>query len=329
MGSSSTDPPASQDFLVRFRECAGPGATLSFADFMALALYDAKVGYYRRHARRIGYSAGSDFFTASTSGPIFGELVSAACQELLGGDSRAYAFVEIGAEQAGGVLAGVNHPFGSARTIALGEPISLAGKCIVFSNELFDAQPFRRFVFRDGCWHERFVTLREGRLAEIELRCPEPPHPLPKESAPGYMVDAPFAAAALAKKIAAQNWTGLFVAADYGKSWQEIGEAAPSGTARAYYRHTQANDLLARPGEQDLTCHICWDWLVEALQAEDFTSVAVESQEAFFIRHAGEYIAAASSADAAHLTRRKLALMQLLHPAHLGQKFQVLHGRRG
>lgn len=328
MGSSSTVPPASPRFLERFRERAGPGATLSFAEFMALALYDAEVGYYHRNAHRIGYSPGTDFFTASTSGPVFGELVSAACQNLLGDDPAAYEFVEVGAEEKSGVLAGVEHPFRSARTITLGEPISLTGKCIVFSNELFDAQPFRRFVFRERHWRELCVALRDGRLEEVEHSCPEPPHPLPTETAPGYVLDAPLGAAALAKAIVAQNWTGLFIAADYGKSWQEIVEATPSGTARAYFRHTQSNDLLARPGEQDLTCHICWDWLVEALHDQGFRSVAVESQEAFFIRQSGEYIAQASSADAAMLTRRKLGLMQLLHPAHLGRKFQVLHGRR-
>lgn len=330
MGSSSIAPPVSPRFLERFRDRAGPGATLSFAEFMALALYDREVGYYRRKARRIGYTVGTDFFTSATSGPVFGELVSAACHELLGQDPGAYEFVEIGAEASGGVLAGVNHPFGSVRTIMPGEPMSLAGKCIVFSNELFDAQPFRRFVFRaDGGWREIGVTLRNGGLAEVELPCPEPPHALPSVSAPGHVVDAPFEATALLKVIVAQNWTGLFVAADYGKSWREMLETLPAGTARAYYRHTQSNDLLARPGEQDLTCHICWDWMVEVLEAHGFASVAVESQETFLIRHAGEYIARASSADAAHLTRRKLALMQLLHPAHLGRKFQVLHGRRG
>ena len=62
----------------------------------------------------------------------------------------------------------------------------------------------------------------------------------------GYLIDAPFAATALAEKIAGQSWTGLFVAFDYGKSWRELIEAAPAGTARAYHRHTQSNDLLAR-----------------------------------------------------------------------------------
>src|SRR5258708_20888689 len=49
---------------------------ISFARFMALALYDPRVGYYCRDRARVGYAAGTDFFTASTSGPIFGDRKS-------------------------------------------------------------------------------------------------------------------------------------------------------------------------------------------------------------------------------------------------------------
>jgi SAM-dependent MidA family methyltransferase len=68
--------------------------------------------------------------------------------------------------------------------------------------------------------------------------------------------------------------------------------------------------------------------LAEALTRQQFSSPKVESQEAFFIRHAAAFIAATSTSEAARLSQRKLALMQLLHPAHLGQKFQVLHALR-
>lgn len=302
---------------------------MTFAQFMELALYHPAVGYYRRPGTRVGYGAGTDFFTASTSGPVFGELIAATVVELLGtNDPQEFNFIEIGAEPGGGVLAGVAHPFGSARTVTLGEAPGLTGRCVVFSNELFDAQPFRRFVFRGGAWRERGVALQDGALAEIEFPATAPAA-LPAVAPEGYAIDAPLAAAELAGQIAALPWTGLFVACDYGKSWRELTEACPAGTARAYHRHAQSNDLLARPGEQDLTCHICWDWLVAALSGHGFIAPAVESQEAFFVRHAGSYIAATTAAEAARFSPKKLSLLQLLHPAHLGQKFQVLHARRG
>ncbi len=301
---------------------------MPFDRFMALALYDPQVGYYRADRKRIGFGESSDFFTATTSGPVFGELIAAACTTLLGSrPAREFTFVEIGSETELGALDGVAHPFKTVRTCRVGEPLELSGKCVVFSNELFDAQPFRRFVRRSGVWKELGAMLRDDSFVEIELTTAAPTT-LPAEAPDGYIIDAPFASATLAEQIAAQPWTGLFVACDYGKSWRELTEACPAGTARAYFRHTQTNDLLARPGEQDLTCHVCWDWLADALEHHGFAKPAVESQESFFIRRAADFIAATSAAEAARFSPRKASLLQLLHPAHLGQKFQVLHTLR-
>ncbi|WP_236919219.1 hypothetical protein [Ereboglobus luteus] len=95
------------DFLELFRARADAGADgvlrMPFDRFMALALYDPELGYYRRDRKRVGRGEGTDFFTASTSGPVFGELICAAAEKLLreqdaGADLRDYVFVEIGAE---------------------------------------------------------------------------------------------------------------------------------------------------------------------------------------------------------------------------------------
>lgn len=331
MGSSGTSSPAAgapPTFAAIFRDAAGPAGFLSFARFMEIALYHPAVGYYRRRGPRVGYGRGTDFFTASTSGPVFGELVVAACLDLLGReDPHDYTFVEIGAEAAAGILTGVAHPFGAARSIRLSGSLALDGRCVVFSNELFDAQPFHRYAFRRGAWRELGVSLQDGVLAEVELTSATPA-PLPASAQEGQIFDAPVAAAELAARIAAQPWRGVFVACDYGRSFQELSENHPSGTARAYHRHTQSNDLLARPGEQDLTCHVCWDWLSESLRRHGFHELTVESQEAFFVHHAAGYLAQATAAGAGGFSPKKLSLLQLLHPSHLGQKFQVLHGLR-
>jgi SAM-dependent MidA family methyltransferase len=326
MGSSANA--ASAEFLSAFRAQARDSA-LSFAGFMELALYHPTFGYYRRDRPRVGYGRGTDFFTASTSGAVFGELVAAACVNLLGAEAaRESTFIEIGAETRTGILADVQHPFRSTQTIAVGEPLEFSGACVVFSNELFDAQPFRRFVFRDDRWRELGVAVNHDALVEVDL--PDNPLPtfLPQRASEGYIIDAPTASVTLLERIVAAPWRGLFVACDYGKSWRELTEACPAGTARAYRNHQQSNDLLASPSEQDLTCHICWDWLADGLSRNGFASPTVESHESFFIRHATRYIAEVSSADAAQFSRRKLSLLQLLHPAQLGQKFQVLHALR-
>jgi len=118
MGSPATPAPAAE-FLAVFLEYADSGAAMPFARFMDLALYDPRVGYYRRPGTRVGYGPGTDFYTAASSRPFFGELVAAACATLLGGlDPAGATFVEIGAEPgAPGVLEGVAHPFAGVRTL--------------------------------------------------------------------------------------------------------------------------------------------------------------------------------------------------------------------
>ena len=196
---------------------------------------------------------------------------------------------------------------------------------MVFSNELFDAQPCVRTVYRGEAWRERAVELGpDGSLAEVEV-----PYAGDSQAAPeGYAFDRPLAAARLAGEIAREPWRGLFLAFDYGKTERELRAECPGGTVRAYHRHRQERDLLARPGEQDLTCHVCWDWLAAELTAAGFGAPSLEFQETFLVRQAGPAIAAVSAAEAARFSPRKQALLQLLHPGQMGQRFQVLQARR-
>jgi SAM-dependent MidA family methyltransferase len=323
MGSSA---PASPAFLAAFRASAGPAGRLTFARFMELALYHPEVGYYRAGRERVGRGAGTDFVTSATVGPLFGELVAAAAVHLLGPEAaRRHTFVEIGAEPGRSVLAGVGHPFAAVRTLRLGDPLTLAGDLVVFSNELFDAQPCVRTIHRGGAWRERGIELAaDGTLAEVEVPYAGDVAPAPE----GYAFDRPLAAARLAGEIARQPWRGLFLAFDYGKTERELRAECPGGTVRAYHRHRQERDLLARPGEQDLTCHVCWDWLAAELTAAGFSAPGLEFQETFLVRHAGPVIAAVSAAEASRFSPRKQALLQLLHPGQMGQRFQVLHARR-
>ncbi len=379
--------PLSADALVKLG--LQPGEPVRFDRFVASALYHPELGYYRRNRLRIGRERGSDFYTSTALGTLFGELVCAACATLLPyEDLKTYTFVEVGAEPAGGVLRDVAHPFGTVRTIGVNEALHLGARCVVFSNELFDAQPFRRFVASSGTWLETYVVNDGAQLRE-ELRpidsslfesqvgqtgpgeppatdacrtcspvgaalpannagatdgsadrfdglavprssrkTPRPTFTLPSDAPEGYRIDAPLAARDLAHTIAALPWNGLFLAFDYGKSWRELIEATPQGTARAYARHRQSNDLLAAPGDQDLTCHVCWDWIVDALRVQNFHDVALESQEAFLVKRADTFIAAILAADAGRFSARKQALMHLIHPGNMGHKFQALSARR-
>jgi SAM-dependent MidA family methyltransferase len=321
--NESRPSPAMLDAL---RKRADGRPEIDFGDFMEVALYDPHLGYYRKDVRRVGYAEDTDFVTATSSAPLFGKLVSSACVKLLGASNPGdYEFVELGAERGSGILTDVEHPFRSCRLVGVGQPINVSGPAIVFSNELFDAQPFRRFKKHEGVWKELGVRIGESTLSTVELEGPVGTAVgLPPGAPEGYVIDAPLAAAELARSIAVQPWSGLFLAFDYGKSWEELAGHTPNGTGRAYRRHVQSNDLLASPGDQDLTCHVCWDWIGDALAGAGFGPYTVESQEAFFMHHAGSYIEKMLAFRGATLSREKLSLMQLLHPLNMGQKFQAL-----
>jgi SAM-dependent MidA family methyltransferase len=222
------------------------------------------------------------------------------------------------------VLEGVPHPFGRTSTRRLGEPLELSGRAVVFSNELFDAQPCDRYLRTSDGWGEILVERLGDTLREIQAPVTALPGDLPPDAPEGYRFDAPREATRLAETIANAPWQGLFIAFDYGKSYVELATETPQGSARAYYRHRQSNDLLARPGEQDLTCHVCWDWIQGALTRSGFAVDAVRAQDTFLVTQAGEALERLLQEEAGHFSRRKQAVMQLLHPAHLGRKFQVL-----
>jgi len=213
----------------------------------------------------------------------------------------------------------------------LGDPIRVNGKVIVFANEWLDAQPFNRLVFEDGKWREIGVDISVEKLSEVHLESISReilPYldELPEKQPNGYHVDIPSGASQRLKELVAQDWEGLFLTLDYGKSKAELLESSPQGTARAYKNHQQSNELLSNPGGQDLTCHLCWDWLETILIENNFDDVQTLRQESMFMRHAKDPIK--EILEDHGNSKEKRRLMELLHPAHLGLKFQALSGFR-
>ena len=320
--------PPSPAFREAFLAAAGERMAMRFDRFVELALYHPSCGYYTATRKRVGREPGTDFFTSTSSGPLFGELIASACVSLLPCDPDQVTFVELGAEPEAAILKEAPHPFRATEVRPLGASLGLSGRLAVFSNELLDAQPFRRFVVRNRRWVECGVALTEqGHLEEVDWPSAGEPW-LPHPGEEGTRFDAPRAAAELVATLGRGDWKGLFVAVDYGKSLPQLAGDCPAGTARAYWRHTQHNDLLDRPGEQDLTVHVCWDWIAESLVAAGFSDPRLESQEAFLMHHAGTAIERLLKEDGGKRGPRSRSLLQLLHPANMGQAFQVIWALR-
>src|SRR5712664_213740 len=139
-----------------------------------------------------------------------------------------------------------------------------AGVGVVFSNELIDAFPVHRITIRNGKLRELYVGSNERnfiwverepdeRLAEysgrIELRLGE-----------GQIAEINLEAERFISSAAGLFTRGYLVTVDYGAERSELLDSPDrfNGTLRAFHRHHLVDDVLARPGEQDLTTTVDW-----------------------------------------------------------------------
>lgn len=322
--------------LIETLHAAGAEGPISYADYIQHALYAEGHGYYTKTRDRVGRHSKRDFYTAESLGSVFAQLVSTAAEDLLPeGIASKSTFVEIAAEPNAELLSTLpSHPFAASKVISQGDRIEADGPVVLFANEWLDALPFHRLIFRDGAWRERGVqidadgTLNEVLLENLSKPVAEVADRLPETIEDGYELDLPLAAEAELAKLIAQDWTGLLLLFDYGKTWQALCTDCPSGTARTYYQHRQENDLLALPGEKDITCDVCWTPLQKQLEGGRFETVTLESQESFLVQRARRAAEAIVSQGAGNFSTARQTLMELIHPANMGQRFQVLWGLR-
>jgi SAM-dependent MidA family methyltransferase len=318
------------------RERFGDQNTIPFESFIDWALYDKNLGYYQKNKTRVGKSLQSDFYTSSSFHELWAELVLASCITLVGDqDPRKYTFVEIAAEPESCLFPSLTHPFGDYKVIRLGEDLVIPPLSIVYSNEWLDAQPFRRFSYskQGGSWHEHAVKTQGTKIREIIID-----KPVKMEDGifsddinqvqDGYIIDWPTGAhRALQNLLQSSDWKGWFLTFDYGfRTKSEILENKPEGSGRAYLNHTQHNNILQDPGDQDITCHLCWETLIEILEKNNFQDLSLRSQESFLMHHAaGKLEEIINQGNQADINQAK----ELIHPHYLGQKFQAIVGKRG
>ncbi|HVG22495.1 MAG TPA: SAM-dependent methyltransferase [Blastocatellia bacterium] len=193
----------------RLRERIRREGAVSFRDWMAAALYDAREGYYVR-PDLVRWGRAGDYRTAPERSPLFAATFARYFAGLFGESHspRECAITEAGAG-AGSFARGVlgtlqrDHPtiFHATRYVidevspsarerarealkefagrvefrSLAETALDVGEGIVFANELLDAFPVHRVRLRDGKLYEQFVELGEGQRFVFTEREPSTP----------------------------------------------------------------------------------------------------------------------------------------------------------
>lgn len=239
--------------------------SISFERFMELALYHPQHGYYCRGQKPIGIAG--DFYTASQLQPVFGLLVRQYAQRVAAENhlDLPCTFFDFGAGR--GEMAEA-FPDWQYRALEVHTPHPagpLTG--VIFGNELFDAFPVASAIRQGRHCFERRVGWNGERFCWVTA-------PLPSDaiaayaaragvpSDEGFEFEVHTASVRFLEQLLAQAANSLLIFIDYSynrRDWKRF----PQGTLMAYRNHRAHSDVLASPGEQDITSHVPYHLLAE------------------------------------------------------------------
>ena len=326
------------------------------SEYMATCLFDPMDGYY---TTRVPFGTEGDFTTAPEISQMFGELIAVWLYRVWQGLGKPMplTLAEIGPGRGTlmkdmlRTLDRIDPAFLAATDVAMIETsprltevqnttLASAGKVVswhrtietlprqpllIVGNELFDAVPVRQFVKQGTGWRERMVGLDEaGRLSFFAGAASLDRDLLPDdaEDAPeGIVLEiAPARSAlmqAIAERIAADGGAGLFI--DYGHLVPGFGDTLQAVRAHAY------ENVLASPGEADLTTHVDFAGLAAVARAQGL-EIGASSQAEFLLElglleRAGRLGAGKPQEEQAAISA---AVERLAGPDAMGDLFKVL-----
>ena len=349
----------------QLRERINRDGPITFRDWMQVALYDEVAGYYRsRHqiwGRKGDYRTSperSDLFAAT-----FARYFAGLYEQL--GKPRSFKLVEIGGGAghfAFGVLQTLQAYFpqvfdatrcvfdeisAPAQTVArqrlhgFADCVEFASldrveinPGIVFSNELVDAFPVHRVTLSDGKLGEFYVTLdvdgqfawkvgppSSEQLAEYLRR-----HDISLRE--GQVVEVNLETEVWLAKVAAKLRRGYLVTVDYGAEAVELYSSPEraQGTLRGFQRHAFVENVLAAPGNTDLTSTINWTVMRTAGAALGLETVSFARQDQFLLSAGllNQLELQSTNLSEAEKIRLRTAAREMILPNGMAASFQVL-----
>jgi SAM-dependent MidA family methyltransferase len=207
----------------------------------------------------------------------------------------------------------------------------------VIANEVADALPVHRLIWRDGRLREGWVVWSGDRFAEEEGELsPEAAATDPEEMlrqngiilAEGDRIEISPAAAAWFASAANGLRRGFAIVIDYGYPAAELYRVHRlAGTVRAHRGHTVSDDPFAHVGEQDLTAHVDFSALRRAGEGVGLKFAGQTNQGAFLAGLAmGDLLVALGEDPQTSLPEylaAQAATLRLIDPGGMG-RFGVL-----
>jgi SAM-dependent MidA family methyltransferase len=327
------------------------GGWLRFDRFMEAALYDAEFGYYSARIRHVGPKG--DFSTSAHADSLLGRVIARWALEQrkrlrLGwrwnlieagggtGELAATVLKNLGVWGRAGLtyhLVEISKPLRERQrerlrgyrvrwhdTIAAALD-AVGGVGLIFSNELVDAYPCRRFhrsevgweevglMIQDGKFTESFQPLNASEQASLSssvFAFPGKPRPQLVEVHASYLEEL--------QKWAPRLVKGCVLTIDYGDRFPTLYHRQPGGTLRGYFHHqrVEGSDLYTRLGQQDLTADVNFTDLETWGAAIGWRNENWETQREFIHRFLAEF------------TPRTTDEARLMDPVGAGGAFKVL-----
>lgn len=353
-------PPATSSLPAIIHRKISENGPITFADYMATALYHPQHGYYARSDRQVG--RGGDFYTSVSIGPLFGKILARRFLNWWNENHQPnpWRIIEVGAHDgklAFDILAELNQlspQATAALQYAIPEPLPTLRQAqkknlqpfhntffpetlselhqhplpgIAFGNEIIDALPFHLIRMGDHHWTELLVTLNETNhltftTTDIPPDSPLAAHLPPGQFPPNYQTEIRTNLAAFLGDLAKSLATGIMLFADYGFARPEYYDKSRNkGTLRTFSAHTAAEDPLATPGLRDITAHVDFTALTLAAATHGYHATDFRGQGPWLTDLARPILLAAENNPDPSFLRQ---FQSLTHPAHLGGSFHIL-----
>lgn len=211
---------------------------------------------------------------------------------------------------------------------------------IFFSNELLDAFPVHRLIRTGDELLELYIALNsEGRFvwtngplstSRLSDFCRTYAHELED----GQIIEVNLGIDEWLASVAAKLERGYLISVDYGAESYDLYDMAlrPHGTLRAFAGHRFVEDVLAQPGDYDITSSVNWSQVQASGARVGFTTVEFAQQDRFLM-DAGLLSELERKLNSLTSDADKLALTagarEMILPGGMGSSFQVLVQKRG
>ena len=332
---------------------------ISFAQFMQIALYDPKEGYYSSGLPKLGKQG--DFITAPELTPLFGKTLANQCQQIFmvlqspvlfefgaGSGALCVALLEHLEELHSlpevyyilEVSANLRHrqqelieqkiPHLAQRVNWLDRWPKTPFNGVILANEVLDAMPVHRFMKTEQGIMESYVTLNEQQqLTEVFKPCHDQrllDYINQRLSIPNipYLSEVNLFIDDWIANLHRMLLQGVVFLIDYGFPRHEYYHPDRNqGTLMCHYHHHSHPDPLVHPGEQDITAHVDFTHVAEAGQHAGFHIAGYTNQASFLLVN-GLLSLLNSLDNELDQIKAKQAVKQLTHPSEMGELFKVI-----